>query len=103
MQVRNGYIHATDMFLISTQGHFEWISDALLPVIQTIPVSLIVEMRLFITGAVRQDQLLQDSFSGSTAVLTIEQGRPDTEHLIKREIARAAGDISVSGTLLFSK
>jgi hypothetical protein len=50
------------MFLIPRKDHFKWMSEALLPVLQNIPSSITVEIRLFRTGAVElKDPLSLDS------------------------------------------
>jgi hypothetical protein len=91
----------TEIFLISRKGHLEVLSDALLPVIQTIPASMAVEIRLFVTGTAEQNQLLFDGpLENSKAVVTIVQGRLDVGRFLKDEISGATGDLSVTGTSL---
>jgi DUF4097 and DUF4098 domain-containing protein YvlB len=89
------------MFLISKKGHFKWMSEALLPIIQNIPSSITVEIRLFTTGTVElKDPLSLDSpLEDNKTAVTITQGRPDLQSLIKDEISSATGDISVNGML----
>lgn len=88
----------------------------LYPVICDISPKIVVEIRLFVTGAnERDDDSIVDDVefktriqSGNKSVLKVltspvvrvEQGRPDLDGLVKEKIARAAGDISVNGMIL---
>lgn len=99
-------------------GHVEWISDALVPVIQKISASISLEVRLSITGVIEESQSRDDDSAkedpeikivGKTKsdlqllrmpVVHVQRGRPNIELLMKEEISRANGDISVNGAFL---
>jgi hypothetical protein len=102
--------------LISGQGHISWISDTLLRVIQNVPPSLTIDVRICITGVSigrgegrlegdvevaakgsTESQNTNSELLNSPAVL-VQYQRPDLGQLVKDEIAHASGDIFISGT-----
>ena len=90
------------MILILKRGHLKWISEALLPIIKIVPGLITVDIRLFTTGTIEKGVSLIDSPTEDPKTpLSITQGRPDVQGIIKEEIFSATGDISVNGTLLF--
>ena len=85
-------------------GHFKCISETLLPVIQNLPSSIIVDIRLFATGAAQNESSLFDNpVEYLKTFVSIIDGRPDVQRIIKEEMATATGDVSVNGMPLFRR
>ena len=102
----------------------EWVSDALLSIIEEVPPSVVLEIRLFITGVGKRALLgsrgnnsiggdienrarTEESSKAVMKVLTspavrVQPGRPYLDGLLKDKIFSAAGDISVNGMRLDS-
>jgi len=97
-------------------AHVEWISDALLPIVQNVPSSITIDIRLFITRAQIEDaqpwdnnpteddieeadkeENTSESQLFSSSIVHVQKNRPDLKGLLKDEIARATGDIAVNG------
>jgi hypothetical protein len=102
--------------MISGQGHISWISDTLLRVIQNVPPSLTIDVRICITGIRKgggegrlegdvevevkgssESHNTNSDLLNSPAVL-VQYRRPDLGLLVKDEITHASGDIFIGGT-----
>lgn len=68
--------------------------------IQNLPDSIAVEIRLFTTGPLSaEDSLSYDSaLENKKSIVSMSRGRPNIRELVEEEIAEATGDISVNGT-----
>ncbi|KAG9221838.1 hypothetical protein CCMSSC00406_0005663 [Pleurotus cornucopiae] len=107
----------TFIWAIRELEHTQWISDALVPALQDIPSTLVVDIKFYVTGLAddSQAQSLDDDSSHSdheskgqgdvdvkggqllqSSVVTVENGRPNLKALLDAEIARASGPMSVN-------
>ncbi|KAF4618189.1 hypothetical protein D9613_011675 [Agrocybe pediades] len=105
------------IWAIRDADHIKWIEDIVLPALENIPDSISVQMKFFVTAVLENPQTWDDesdenmeekgrSSSGPSSqtgskllelsFASLEQGRPDVHNLIKDEIGRATGPISIN-------
>ncbi|KAJ8516400.1 hypothetical protein ONZ45_g6280 [Pleurotus djamor] len=107
----------TFVWAIREFAHIQWIADVLEPALKDLPSDLIVEIQIFVTGAVDDttapslddDSTHSDSESQGqekfkpqgnrllqSSMVRVENKRPDLEALIQNEILRSNGSMSVN-------